>query len=130
MRITCKHMGITCETHVIFMCFFRKGTSLIAFSGLNLLARFNRPKNVHTKRKLINKLGIFLYFTHRYSTRRGNCPNSQRNIETNIPQITTKIHVYGFMNIFTSYQLQKSFILRGNSMSIHPGGRTIPLQFF
>ena len=25
MKITCEHMGITCETHVIFMCFFRKG---------------------------------------------------------------------------------------------------------
>ena len=26
MRITCEHMRITCETHVIFMCFFRKGS--------------------------------------------------------------------------------------------------------
>ena len=22
-------MGITCETHVIFMCFFRKGTNVV-----------------------------------------------------------------------------------------------------
>ena len=28
MKITCEHMGITCETHVIFMCFFRKGLQI------------------------------------------------------------------------------------------------------
>ena len=39
-------------------------TSLIAFPELNLLARFNHPKYVHIKIKLINKLGIFLYFPH------------------------------------------------------------------
>ena len=59
---------------------------MIAFSGLNLFVRFNHSKYVHTKIKLINKLGIFLYFPHRYFSRIGNCPfaNSQQNIGTKI----------------------------------------------
>ena len=59
---------------------------MIAFSGLNLLVRFNHPKDVHTKIKLINELGIFLYFPHRYSSRIGNCSfaNNQQNVGTKI----------------------------------------------
>ena len=49
MRITCEHMGITCETHVIFMCFFRKGnlslnpdkTKIVIFSTPQLARIYN-----------------------------------------------------------------------------------------
>ena len=82
---------------------------MIAFSGLNLLVRFNHSKYVHTKIKLTNRLGIFLYFPCRYSSRTGNCPfaNSQRYKilgQKYCLQITTKINVYGFMKIFTACQ--------------------------